>query len=127
MVSAFREIEALAQKAMRSAPEAYGIPVDCIAKMESSGIHADEIERIVGPRDFIAPRAEDSDLLSTELSDRAVRLARIVSLAERVFGSSEKAFFWLRSPSEQLDGTPIGYLTTETGARFVEEMLVQIH
>ena len=56
-----------------------------------------------------------------------MRVARIASSAEQVFGESERAWRWLRKPKRYFDGkTPIDMLATEAGARLVEEMIVQI-
>jgi putative toxin-antitoxin system antitoxin component (TIGR02293 family) len=65
-------------------------------------------------------------MLSREESDRTVRIATITSMAEQVFGDSERAGRWLRKPKKHFDGrTPMGKLGTEAGARLVEEMLQQ--
>jgi putative toxin-antitoxin system antitoxin component (TIGR02293 family) len=65
--------------------------------------------------------------LSYEEFDRAVRLARLVALTERVFGNAEAGMDWLRAPKIRFGGrAPIELMATETGARLVEEMLYQI-
>ncbi|WP_181699371.1 type II RES/Xre toxin-antitoxin system antitoxin [Chthonobacter albigriseus] len=124
--SEFKRIEALAELTVTDDPAAFRLPANIVASMVTAGVKPDEISRIVGLS--VSGLGQDDDgRLSPEQSDRAVRLARIVALAERVFANREKAFLWLRLPSEQLDGrTPFAYLTTETGARFVEEMLMRI-
>ena len=56
-----------------------------------------------------------------------MRLARITSLAEEVFGSEEKAARWLRKPKERFeDRSPLQVSRTEAGGRLVEEMLLQL-
>jgi putative toxin-antitoxin system antitoxin component (TIGR02293 family) len=66
-------------------------------------------------------------MLSREESDRAVRIATITSMAEQVFGDSERAWRWLRTPKKHCEWrTPMEQLGTEAGARLVEEMLQQI-
>ncbi|HKI64365.1 MAG TPA: MbcA/ParS/Xre antitoxin family protein [Burkholderiales bacterium] len=53
--------------------------------------------------------------------------AKILQLAERVFGDAAKARQWLERPSVQLGGrTPRDVLGSEDGARRVEELLAQI-
>ena len=52
--------------------------------------------------------------------DRIVRVARIIALAEQVFGDRDKALAWLRSAD---DRTPLRMLHTEPGGRLVESML----
>lgn len=65
--------------------------------------------------------------LTREESDRAVRLARITALAERVLSDTDKAQHWLHQPKRRFAGrTPLDIMNTETGARLVEEMLYQI-
>jgi putative toxin-antitoxin system antitoxin component (TIGR02293 family) len=52
---------------------------------------------------------------------------RVLSAAESVYGSRERAFAWLRRPHPRLDGqNPLSLLRTDTGARIVEELLFQI-
>ena len=56
-----------------------------------------------------------------------VRMARIVALAEEVFGNHEKALLWLRTPDDRLAGrNPLSMLQTEAGGRVTESMLWQI-
>jgi putative toxin-antitoxin system antitoxin component (TIGR02293 family) len=56
-----------------------------------------------------------------------VRVIRVISLAESVYGSRERALAWLRNPhSRRGRRMPLSLLNTDTGSRIVEEMLVQI-
>ena len=56
-----------------------------------------------------------------------LRAIRVLSLAESVYGSRERALDWLRKPHPRLDGrAPLSLLKTDTGSRIVEELLVQI-
>lgn len=88
---------------------------------------AEEIYSLVVPKRTLARRQKRHEPLTIEETDKALRLARIASLAEQVFGSEEKAGRWLRKPKRSLDGeTPLVYLASESGARVVEEMLTQI-
>jgi putative toxin-antitoxin system antitoxin component (TIGR02293 family) len=65
--------------------------------------------------------------LASEETDKALRLARIVTRAESLFGDKTKAHGWLRKPKRVLNGaTPLDYLASEAGARTVEEMLDRI-
>jgi hypothetical protein len=51
----------------------------------------------------------------------------VMDLATRVFGDAAKANEWLNLPRVQLGGgTPLEALSTEDGARRVEELLAQI-
>jgi putative toxin-antitoxin system antitoxin component (TIGR02293 family) len=51
---------------------------------------------------------------------------QVLSLAESVYGSRERALAWLRQPHARLDGRPpLSLFNTDTGSRIVEESLVQ--
>ena len=65
--------------------------------------------------------------LSSEETDRVVRAARVLALAEDVFADRGKALLWLRTPDDRIDNRkPMSLLQTETGGRVVESMLWQI-
>jgi putative toxin-antitoxin system antitoxin component (TIGR02293 family) len=88
---------------------------------------ASEIEELVIPRRTMARRKASSSMLTADEVDRAIRLARVQTKADRVFGEAERASLWLRSPNKRLSGqSPLQVLKTEAGAMLVEEMLVQI-
>ena len=56
-----------------------------------------------------------------------LRAIRVLSLAESVYGSRERALAWLRKPHARLDGrTPLSLLNTDTGSRIVDELLIQM-
>jgi putative toxin-antitoxin system antitoxin component (TIGR02293 family) len=58
---------------------------------------------------------------------KAVRVARITSLAEQAFGEPDRAWRWMRKSKRHFQGrTPIEMLATEAGARLVEEMIYQV-
>jgi len=57
----------------------------------------------------------------------ALRIAHGVELAHRVFCDAEKSDRWLRKPKRELNGaTPLASLSSEAGARTVEQMLSRI-
>jgi putative toxin-antitoxin system antitoxin component (TIGR02293 family) len=65
--------------------------------------------------------------LSTDESDRVVRLTRIQSLSENLFGDAAKAHRWLREPLGILDGkSPLEVARTDSGARLIEQVLAKI-
>ena len=65
--------------------------------------------------------------LTVEESDRVLRAIRVLSLAESVYGSRERALTGLRKPHPRLDArAPLSLLNSDTGSRIVEELLVQI-
>ena len=87
----------------------------------------EEIYTLVVPKRTLARRVASDEPLSVEETDKAVRLGRIDKLAVDVFGDASKAHRWLRKPKGSLGGEPpLACLSSEAGARAVEEMLNQI-
>jgi putative toxin-antitoxin system antitoxin component (TIGR02293 family) len=81
----------------------------------------------VVPKRTLARRQAKKEPLTVDETDKALRLARITELGEKVFGNKEKANRWLRKQKRSLDGqSPLTYLGSEAGARVVEEMLLRI-
>jgi len=69
----------------------------------------------------------DDRRLSSAVSDRVVRYARLLGLALKVFGNLADAKCWLNSPQFGLGGAvPLDYAKTEIGAREVENLLGRI-
>lgn len=98
-----------------------------VKQLLQQGYSEAEIHRLVIAKRTLARRSAAKEPLTVEETDKALRLDRIATLAERVFGEREKAHRWLRKPKQQLAGeTPISYLASESGARIVEEMLYRI-
>ena len=92
-----------------------------------AGFSKQEIERLIIPARTLRHRKAKRELLSTEESDRIVRLARIQALAEDVFGDTAKANRWLRDGLGILDGkSPLDVARTESGARLIEQILAKI-
>lgn len=103
------------------------LPAATILSLIKSGLSDAEVYHLILPRRTLAHRVARRQSLSKEESDKAVRVARLTAMAEHVFGESERAWRWLRKPKKQFDGrTPIEMLTTEAGARLVEELIAQI-
>jgi putative toxin-antitoxin system antitoxin component (TIGR02293 family) len=116
--------EALLTKAR--APAVRATP-NALRALETHGYSEDEIFALVVPRRTFARRLKRHEPLTVEETDRAIRLARVAELAERIFGDKEKAHRWLRKPKLALDrATPLTYLASEGGARVVEDMLWRI-
>jgi putative toxin-antitoxin system antitoxin component (TIGR02293 family) len=102
------------------------VGVDVIDRLAARGLKADELAFII-PRRTLTHRRQQHERLSTEESDRAIRLARIVAQANTAFGSNEKAFGWLRGVQKRFGSlSALDMAATEHGARLVEEALVQI-
>jgi putative toxin-antitoxin system antitoxin component (TIGR02293 family) len=104
-----------------------GLPLATLVRLREQGLTATEVAGIViSPRTLKHRKARNQGL-SQEEADRAVRVARVVSLAGEVFGNREKALLWLRSPHDRLaDRAPLNMLQTESGGRLVESMLWQL-
>ena len=93
----------------------------------ASGERAEELNELVVPRRTFARRVKRRESLTVEETDRAIRLARVAELAERIFGDKAKAHRWLRKPKRTLgQAAPLTYLASEAGARLVEDMLWRI-
>jgi putative toxin-antitoxin system antitoxin component (TIGR02293 family) len=102
------------------------LPLETLQAFHRAGFADHEIEMIL-PARTRRHRAARKERLTVEESDRAVRLLRIQSLAEEVFGDGGKAGRWLRKSLAVLDGeTPLAIARTEAGARVVEGILGRI-
>ena len=87
----------------------------------------EELYALVIPKRTLMRRKASNSPLTAEETDKALRLARVTSEADRVFGDPEKSSLWLRRKNRALSGhAPLDLLQTETGARMVEELLGQI-
>ena len=109
-----------------------GLPLTTQAIFLRHGITKDEFHRIVIPLRTYRHRKErlnrgENEMLTPDESDKAVRAARVLALAERVFANRNKALSWMRKPKKRFDGeTPMDMLRTEAGGRLVEERLIQV-
>lgn len=104
-----------------------GIPTAAVEALKRQGITEGEAARFVIPRRTLGHRREKGQALSVGESDRAVRLARILALAEAAFANPEKAMTWLRRPSSALDDrAPLDVAGTDAGARIIENLLARI-
>ncbi|NYZ14517.1 DUF2384 domain-containing protein [Azospirillum sp. RWY-5-1] len=104
-----------------------GLPVAVVQHLLDSGrLTAGEVDRVVLPRKTLANRRKVGSL-TPEQSDRLMRVARVVALAEDTFGAQPKAAAWLRRPTTALGGErPLDLLDTDEGAREVETLLGRI-
>src|SRR5580658_2842715 len=98
-----------------------------IKRLISLGLQRSEIDAIIIPLRTLQHRRSRREKLTVEESDRVLRVIRILSLAECVYGSREQALAWLRKPHARLNGrAPLSLLNTDIGSRIVEELLVQV-
>lgn len=103
------------------------LPASSINRMLALGLTRSEIDSLVIPLRTLQHRRSRREKLTVEESDRVLRLMRLLSQAESVYGSRERALAWLRRPHARLqDRTPLEMLKTDAGSRIVEELLVQI-
>jgi putative toxin-antitoxin system antitoxin component (TIGR02293 family) len=104
-----------------------GLPTDTLSLLKQKGLSFSEISEIVISPRTLKHRKARGEHLSHDETDRMVRVARIVALAESVFGDHAKALIWLRTQDESIGGrTPISMLQTDAGGRLIEGMLWQI-
>jgi putative toxin-antitoxin system antitoxin component (TIGR02293 family) len=98
-----------------------------IKRLSVLGLERAEIDAVVIPSRTLQHRRSRREKLTVEESDRVLRVIRVLSLTESVYGSRERALAWLRRPHPRLDGrTPLSLLKTDAGSRIVEELLIQI-
>lgn len=103
------------------------LPVDVIEVLMLHGMSEKEIYRLIVSRRSLAAHRERLEPLTCEESDRVMRITRLTSLAEWVFGDEAVAARWLRHPFRQDKlRTPLDFLQTEAGAWLVEGELVGI-
>lgn len=98
-----------------------------IKRLIALGLQQAEIDAVIIPRRTLQHRRSRREKLTVEESDRVLRTIRVLSLAESVYGSRERALSWLRKPHPRLDGrAPLSLLNTDTGSRIVDELLIQM-
>jgi putative toxin-antitoxin system antitoxin component (TIGR02293 family) len=98
-----------------------------IKRLATLGLSRAEIDAVVIPSRTLQHRRSRRERLTIEESDRVLRVIRVLSSAEAIYGGRERALAWLRRPHARLEGrSPLSLLKTDTGSRIVEEMLVQI-
>jgi putative toxin-antitoxin system antitoxin component (TIGR02293 family) len=98
-----------------------------IKRLISLGLERGEIDAVIIPQRTLQHRRSRREKLTVDESDRVLRAIRVLSLAEAIYGSRERALAWLRKPNPRLDDrVPLSLLKTDTGSRMVEELLVQI-
>lgn len=104
-----------------------GLPTARLALLKDHGLTFTEVSEIVISPRTLKHRKARGERLSDEETDRMVRVARIVTLANSVFGNPEKALKWLRTESDRMGGRrPLSMLRTDAGGRVVERRLWQI-
>ena len=105
-----------------------GLPTAAVDNfLEATHLGFPAIEEHVMPRRTFKRRQDANQLLDLGESDRLVRFARLVALAEETFGARDKALTWLERENRALDGqSPLSLADTDLGARTVETLLGRI-
>jgi putative toxin-antitoxin system antitoxin component (TIGR02293 family) len=74
-----------------------------------------------------ARRKQNTDRLTKTTSETLFRMVRIRALAEEAFGDAERATRWLSTPKRIFDDeAPLSLLDTESGAAWVEQVLMRM-
>ena len=103
------------------------LATSAVNRLLALGFTRAEIDALVIPLRTLQHRRSRREKLTVEESDRVLRLARVLSQAESVYESRERALAWLRRGNPRLRGrNPLEMLKTDTGSRLVEELLIQI-
>ncbi len=106
-----------------------GLPASTVALLAATLAveRAQMAERLNIPSRTLSRRLKLKSRLTHDESDRTLRMARVVALAQEVLGSDEKASHWMSNPNRALGGRrPFDQLDTEPGVRSVEEVLYGI-
>lgn len=105
----------------------HGLPAASLSLLKDKGLSFSEISQIVIAPRTLKHRKARGESLSLEETDRVVRAARVIALAESIFGDPAKALLWLRTPDDRLaNRNPMSLLQTEAGGRLVENMLWEV-
>ncbi len=106
---------------------ARGFGVRAIDALRESGVTEAEVGSLIIKPRTLSHRRANGGTLTVDESDRAARVARGLVLAERTFGSRDKAHRWLHRSLGSLGGhAPMDLIRTDAGARVVESLLASI-
>jgi putative toxin-antitoxin system antitoxin component (TIGR02293 family) len=103
-----------------------GLPRRALLKAIPTGIPMAELLPIFGIslRTFMRLKAEPSKRLDSDQSARVWRFTELMSKAEDVLGTRERAVEWMLTPAMALEHRrPIELLTTSVGAQLVEDVI----
>jgi putative toxin-antitoxin system antitoxin component (TIGR02293 family) len=103
------------------------LPLKFLIYIKDMGFSDREIGQFIISARTRRHRESRKEPLTVDESDRLVRLARVQSLAEDVFGDPGKANRWLRQGLAIIDGkTPLEVAQTDVGARVVEQIIAKL-
>ncbi|MGD0737627.1 MAG: antitoxin Xre/MbcA/ParS toxin-binding domain-containing protein [Terracidiphilus sp.] len=106
-----------------------GLPADTVLMLaDTLSMHRSQVARRLNiPPRTLSRRLATKSRLTHDESDRTLRMAKVVALANEVLGAEDKASRWMSKPNRALGGKiPFDLLDTEIGARAVEEILLRI-
>ena len=106
-----------------------GLPAATITMLaDSLSLKRDQVaKRLNIPPRTLSRRLATKSRLTHDESDRTLRMARIVALANEVLGAEDKASRWMTGPNRALGGKiPFDQLDTELGVQSVEQILYAI-
>ena len=99
---------------------------EAIERLAAAGVPPRHLDFIIPPR-TLSHRKHRGERLTHDESDRAMRVARLLALADAVFGDHTKALVWLGAPAGFFAGkSGFELMVSEAGARLVEEALLRI-
>jgi putative toxin-antitoxin system antitoxin component (TIGR02293 family) len=99
---------------------------EAIDRLARAGVPPRHLDFIIPPR-TLSHRKSKGERLTLDESDRAMRVARLLALADTVFGDHTKALVWLGAPAGLFAGkSGFELMVSEAGARLVEDALLRI-
>ena len=106
-----------------------GIPAATVTMLaDSLSIKRDQVAtRLNIPPRTLSRRLATKSRLTHDESDRTLRMAKVVALANEVLGAEDKTSRWMVAPNRALGGKiPFDQLDTELGVKSVEQILYAI-
>jgi putative toxin-antitoxin system antitoxin component (TIGR02293 family) len=106
-----------------------GLPASTVTQLAATlSMHRSQVaERLNIPARTLSRRLATNSPLTVDESDRTLRMARVVALANEVLGAEDKAQRWMAAPNRALGGKrPFDQLDTELGVQSVEAVLYAI-
>jgi putative toxin-antitoxin system antitoxin component (TIGR02293 family) len=106
-----------------------GLPATTVTMLaEVLSIERSQVaKRLNIPSRTLSRRLAMKSRLTHDESDRTLRMAKVVALANEVLGAEDKASRWMVAPNRALGGKrPFDQLDTELGVHSVEQVLYAI-
>jgi len=105
-----------------------GLPIGELEYLRSHlDIPIDRLTQNIGLSRATFHRRKAAGRLTADESDKVVRFAQLLGLANKVLENEDDARRWLTSPQYGLGGAvPLNYARTEVGAREVEDLLNRV-